>query len=58
MRAHMEAIALHYVRDLTFNRFFMVEEIPENAERFRAVKESVIHEILPLVGRLKVAQDN
>jgi hypothetical protein len=51
LRAHMEETALHYVRDLTFDRFFMVKEIPENAERFRAVKESVIRDLLPLVGR-------
>jgi hypothetical protein len=46
-----EATARRYVIDIAFNRFFMVEDIPENAERFRSVQERVIRDILPLVGR-------
>lgn len=51
MRTRVEDMALLYLRDLAFSRFFMVEDLPENAERFRAVKERAISEILPLVGK-------
>lgn len=43
--------ARRHIGELAFDRFFMVADIPENAERFRLVRERVIKEILPLLGK-------
>lgn len=50
LTALTEARARRYLTETAFNRFFMVDSIPENAERFRHVQERLIEEILPLVG--------
>lgn len=46
-----EVTARKYITDTAFNRFFMVDDIPENSVRFRHVREKIIQEVLPLVGR-------
>jgi hypothetical protein len=46
-----EETARRYLSETAFHRFFMVMDIPENADRFRSVQERVIREILPLVGQ-------
>lgn len=51
MEQHVKNTALAYLRDIAFNRFFMVEDFPENADRFSAVKERVLREIIPLLGQ-------
>jgi len=40
-----------YLSNLTFERFFMIDALPENEYRFAETKQSVLRDIVPLIGK-------
>lgn len=53
--ADMEVLVLlkthQYLSEVAFDRFFMVQSIPENKVRFAETKRSVLRDIVPLIGK-------